>query len=221
MDPLEPVRFVSHGCVCFEHEDTVVYVDPFGLPDDAPDADLIVITHSHDDHYAPAEIAKVRRDDTCFATTAEVAKLLARDFDIDDDYVSVLSFDSPRLCFECGAALQPVCAENKNHPVSFGFGIVLQFAGFTYYLSGDTDILADNVRCDVLFVVCDGIWNMPDFETAVPAQVRAMDVLPGLVVPYHYGVFGPPSTRENGAKLCAALSAAGIPCREWKRSLFS
>ena len=50
MDPLEPVRFVKHGCVCFEHENTVVYVDPFGISDDARDADLIVITHSHDDH---------------------------------------------------------------------------------------------------------------------------------------------------------------------------
>ena len=27
MDPLEPVRFVKHGCVCFESDDAVVYVD--------------------------------------------------------------------------------------------------------------------------------------------------------------------------------------------------
>ena len=77
----------------------------------------------------------------------------------------------------------------------------------------------DNVQCDVLFVVCDGIWNMPDYEKSVPAQVAAMDVLPGLVVPYHYGVDAP-STKENGARLCAALTAAGIPCREWKKGLF-
>ena len=107
----------------------------------------------------------------------------------------------------------------QNHPVSFGFGLVLEFAGFTYYLSGDTDVLVDNVQCDVLFVVCDGIWNMPDYEKSVPAQVAAMDVLPGLVVPYHYGVDAP-STKENGARLCAALTAAGIPCREWKKGLF-
>lgn len=47
MDPLEPVRFVKHGCVCFESDDAVVYVDPYKVPDDAHDADLIVITHSH------------------------------------------------------------------------------------------------------------------------------------------------------------------------------
>ena len=76
MDPLEPVRFVKHGCVCFESDDTVVYVDPYKVPDDAHDADLIVITHSHGDHYSPEDIERVRKEDTCFATTAEVARLL-------------------------------------------------------------------------------------------------------------------------------------------------
>ena len=56
MDPLEPVRFVKHGCVCFESDDAVVYVDPYKVPDDAHDADLIVITHSHGDHYSPEDI---------------------------------------------------------------------------------------------------------------------------------------------------------------------
>ena len=167
----------------------------------------------------PTPDTTVIRFVTCFATTAEVARLLERDFGIDDDYISELSFEAPRIGFECGAVLEPVAAENKNHPVSFGFGLVLEFAGFTYYLSGDTDVLVDNVQCDVLFVVCDGIWNMPDYEKSVPAQVAAMDVLPGLVVPYHYGVDAP-STKENGARLCAALTAAGIPCREWKKGLF-
>lgn len=115
-------------------DDAVVYVDPYKVPDDAHDADLIVITHSHGDHYSPEDIERVRKEDTCFATTAEVARLLERDFGIDDDYISELSFEAPRIGFECGAVLEPVAAENKNHPVSFGFGLVLEFAGFTYYL---------------------------------------------------------------------------------------
>ena len=105
MDPLEPVRFVKHGCVCFESDDAVVYVDPYKVPDDAHDADLIVITHSHGDHYSPEDIERVRKEDTCFATTAEVARLLERDFGIDDDYISELSFEAPRIGFECGAVL--------------------------------------------------------------------------------------------------------------------
>ena len=67
MDPLEPVRFVKHGCVCFESDDAVVYVDPYKVPDDAHDADLIVITHSHGDHYSPEDIARVRGTVWCSA----------------------------------------------------------------------------------------------------------------------------------------------------------
>ena len=56
-----------------------------------------MITHSHGDHYSPEDIERVRKEDTCFATTAEVARLLERDFGIDDDYISELSFEAPRM----------------------------------------------------------------------------------------------------------------------------
>ena len=46
MDPLQLVRFVKHGCVCFEKDDVVIYVDPYGLEDRPQDADLVIITHS-------------------------------------------------------------------------------------------------------------------------------------------------------------------------------
>ena len=134
MDPLEPVRFVKHGCVCFESDDAVVYVDPYKVPDDAHDADLIVITHSHGDHYSPEDIERVRKEDTCFATTAEVARLLERDFGIDDDYISELSFEAPRIGFECGAVLEPVAAENKNRPVASSFASLRLFRSSCFEL---------------------------------------------------------------------------------------
>ena len=73
MDPLQLVRFVKHGCVCFEQDDVVIYVDPYGIEDRPQDADLVIITHSHGDHYSPQDIARVKKEDTCFATTAEVS----------------------------------------------------------------------------------------------------------------------------------------------------
>ena len=45
MDPLSSVRFVKHGCICFDVDDVVVYVDPYMVPDAPHDADLIIITH--------------------------------------------------------------------------------------------------------------------------------------------------------------------------------
>lgn len=213
MDPLDLVRFVKHGCVCFEWEDAVIYVDPYRVPEAAHDADLVIITHSHHDHYSPADIRKVMKDDTVFAANAEVGELLHRDFKLDPDYFTCLHTGGPTVIFECGAMVRPLPAENKNHPAGFGIGVLLTLGGFNWYLSGDTDVLDDSAVCDVLFVCCDGIWNMPDYASRVPAEILRMDKMPGLVVPYHYNDEENPGIGENGAVLCKALREKGIPCR--------
>ncbi len=210
---LAPVRFISHGCVCFDSGGFIVTVDPFRLPEKAPAADLIIITHSHADHYSPKDIRRICKPDTQFIATAQTAALLEKDLGVPPARVLVCAAGGARMETACGAAVTPVAAVNKNHPAGFGFGVILAFAGFTYYLSGDTDTLAPDVPCDVLFVVCDGHWNMPRYEEAVPAQLAAMRVRPGLVVPYHYGSYLPGS-KKNGGKLCAALTKAGFACEE-------
>jgi L-ascorbate metabolism protein UlaG (beta-lactamase superfamily) len=193
----------------------VVYVDPYLIDDTPHDADLILITHAHDDHYSPKDIARVMKEDTCFASTADVWRRLEEDFNIDPDYFTTMGAGTPSVAFECGVVVTPLAAENVNHPVGMGFGFVLELDEMSYYVSGDTDVLDDTARCDVLFVCCDGIWNMPGFETRVVEQVQAMAHRPGIVIPYHYGEDGVPE--ENGALLCKALSAAGIPCKEMRK----
>ena len=165
MDPLDLVRFVKHGCVCFECEDTVVYVDPYHVPGQEHDADLVGITNG-----------------------------------------TTVSPTSPAMS-QIGQSYLP-------DGIGFGIGVLLTLGGYRWYLSGDTDELDDDAACDVLFVCCDGVWNMPDFAVRVPAEIARMDRRPGLVVPYHYGGEAPGS-EGNGAVLCQALSAQGIPCREW------
>ena len=162
----------------------------------------------------------MKKEDTCFATTAEVSRLLQSDFEIDPDYITTVTSLSPTVVFECGAMVTPLVAENKHHPEGFGFGLLLEFGGVRWYLSGDTDVLDDDIRCDVLFVCCDGVWNMPGFEQTVPDQIAQMSRAPGLVIPYHYDEAENPGTGKNGAKLCEALRARGIRCKEWNGSKF-
>src|SRR5947208_2476191 len=45
-------------------EKLVVYIDSWGLTDDLPPADLLLITHAHGDHYAPDDIARAKRHKT-------------------------------------------------------------------------------------------------------------------------------------------------------------
>lgn len=214
MDPLDAIRFIKHGCVCLEYEDIVVYIDPYNIEDDEHDADLIVITHSHGDHYSPRDIERVRKDDTCFVSTPDVVRRLEADFDIDPDYMTEVLPGSPTVALECGATVRALAAENKNHPEGFGFGVLLGFAHTRWYISGDTDVLDEDVRCDVLIVCCDGVWNMPQPEKSVTEQVLAMERRPALVIPYHYGPPENPGTEPNGEAVCKALEAHGVACRE-------
>ena len=200
MDPLSSVRFVKHGCICFDVDDVVVYVDPYMVPDAPHDADLIIITHPHSDHFSPDDIAKVKKDDTCYASTLDVGAMLMEAFDINPDYFTAISAGSPSA--------------------GFGFGLLLNLGGVRYYISGDTDVLDEDVVCDVLFVCCDGVWNMPGFETRIPAELDKMEHRPALVVPYHYAEEENPGTGGNGKKLCAILRQKGYQCEEWKDSFF-
>ena len=44
----------------------VCYVDPYLLEDAPHDADLVLVTHSHHDHYSPEDIARVACERTRF-----------------------------------------------------------------------------------------------------------------------------------------------------------
>lgn len=212
MDALACVDLVRHGMVRFRVPGgPVVYVDPFQLEKAPRDAGLIVVTHSHSDHFSPQDLRKAAGPDTCFAVTAPVADWLTVEMGVDPAYISLLTPTAPDLVFECGAALTPLPAENKNHPLGFGFGALLKMGGFTYYVAGDTDVLSD-VACDALFVPCDGQYNMPGYMDRVPAQLAAMDHRPGVVVPYHYAGYME-GTDENGPRLAEKLRELGYNAR--------
>ena len=42
----------------------VIYFDPFGITEESHDADVILITHEHYDHFQPESIAKIRKEST-------------------------------------------------------------------------------------------------------------------------------------------------------------
>lgn len=209
-DALDLVTSVYHACVRLSTGGVTVYVDPLSVSRFGQDADLVIITHSHSDHFSPEDVQRVRRPDTTFVTTADVAERL-EELGVQPEYITVVGCESPTVYLEEGVAITPVVAQNKNHPIDFGFGAVVELGGYRYYISGDTDVLASDVECDVLFAVCDGQYNMPQYEQRVVEELQKMDHLPGIVVPYHYGYLE--NTEQNGEKLASALTAAGIPNR--------
>ena len=174
----------------------VIYVDPY-LFDTAPhDADFILITHSHHDHYSPEDIAKVAKEGTRFVAPRGMERELP--------YATFVS-PGDALCLLDNITVGAVPAYNTFkpfHPRKNGWvGYLVQCAGGTVvYVAGDTDDLRENraLGVDIALVPVGGTYTMDAAEAA--EFVNALK--PKVAIPEHYGsAVGKKGDGEAFAKL--------------------
>jgi L-ascorbate metabolism protein UlaG (beta-lactamase superfamily) len=183
----------------------VVYFDPWGLPDDADPADVVLITHKHYDHFDRSDIAKIRTDDTIFVAPRDVAGQLgngARVIPVGPGE----TFDAGALKGETVPAYNVVSDRLDAHPKEKGWvGYVLDLGESTCYFSGDTDALPEleEIRAQVAFLcVGNSIYTMGPQEAAGLAKA----IQPEVAVPNHYGYeCGHPSDAEAFREAAAPI----------------
>ena len=192
------VRVNAHSSVRVEAGDRVVYIDPFRLQEAPHDADLIFLTHDHFDHFSPADIALVGKDDTVFVLPESIAKKTAAVIG-PRRALTVKPGDrgeADGLAFEAVAAYNP---GKRFHPKANGWvGYVLETGGLRLYVAGDTDATpeAAAVRCDLALPPIAGTYTMDAAEAAALAN----RMRPRAVVPIHYGsVAGAPEDFDRFA----------------------
>lgn len=163
----------------------LVYVDPWGLTGDLPAADLVLVTHIHQDHFSAADIDKVRGPNTVYVAPKDVAAALSGN-------VRAVApgdrIEAAGVKIEAVPAYNIVEARLSAHPKANNWvGYVMEIGGRTYYHAGDTDHLPEleRLRVDAAFVPIGGRFAMGVPEAA--ALVQAMR--PALAVPMHYGFF--------------------------------
>ena len=163
-----------------------IHIDPFRFDSEPKDADFILITHDHHDHFSPADIERVANTKTVLvvpenmlAKAAAVETLVAKTVAVKpcEKYV----VDS--LEFETVPAYN---VGKPFHPKSAGWvGYVLNVDGSRVYVAGDTDATAEaeNVKCDVALLPIGGTYTM----NAKQAAGLANKIRPAAVIPVHYG----------------------------------
>ena len=178
------ITFIGHGSVFFEFAGKVVHVDPWGKLADysrLPKADVILVTHEHQDHFDKNAIESIRKPGTIVVLTAACAG------------GTVMKNGDARTLG--GLKVEAVPAYNLVHkrpdgqvfhPKGSGNGYVLTFGDKRVYVAGDTENIPEMrtlKNIDIAFLP----MNLPYTMTPQMAASAAGMINPRILYPYHYG----------------------------------
>lgn len=163
----------------------VIYVDPFHIGENYQDVDIILITHSHYDHFSEEDIEKVRKADTKIYVTEDYVENAKSIGFSENKIVGVKPYQT---YYEGDIEINTVPAYNVNkqfHPKENNWvGYILKIDGISYYIAGDTDITEENkkIKCDVAFVPVGGTYTTTAKEAAELVNI----IKPKVAIPIHY-----------------------------------
>lgn len=159
--------FQGHGSYRITTSDNVViYVDPFMGEGYDKEADIILVTHEHNDHNH-VELPK-KKDSTII--------IRGNDLHVGNIY---------NKTHVMGIEIEAVEAYNAKHDKATCVGYILRFDGLVLYASGDTSLTDDminkipNYHVDYALLPIDGIYNMDAKEAIICANyINAKHTIP-------------------------------------------
>jgi L-ascorbate metabolism protein UlaG (beta-lactamase superfamily) len=177
------LKLLGHACFLINIEEKVVIIDP-QKSDYSGKTDLILVSHSHRDHFDVSETEKLLKKGTiiiapedCKSEITTPIKSLKPGQEASFGKVKVRAveahnvkrFRSPGVPF---------------HPKGLGVGYLISGEGRTIYHAGDTDFIPEMKQLghvDVALLPSGGTYTMDSPDAAEAALV----IKPGVVIPMH------------------------------------
>ncbi len=188
----EPVdiTLIKHGSLAIYYKGVSIQVDPvagLGKPTDYsaefPSADVILVTHEHQDHLDAGAIEALSGDETRIILNNTSREKLGRGEPMANGERKVLPGD---IILEAVPAYNTTPGREKFHPVGNGNGYILTIDGFRIYIAGDTEDIPEMDgfgNIDVAFLPVNQPYTM-----TVDQCVRATVMIkPKVLIPYHFG----------------------------------
>ena len=192
----ENITVFTQNSIRITDRDRQIYIDPFQMREEPQDADYILITHDHYDHFSPEDIKKVAGSNTILIVPEKMQGKANEAADLVSRIVTV----KPGVHQEIdGLEIETVPAYNilkPFHPKSAEWvGYILQVDGKRVYIAGDTDATneAKAVKCDIALIPIGGTYTMD----AKKAAELVNTICPSVAIPVHYGsIVGKPGDGE-------------------------
>ena len=86
---LDKIKVYEQNSIRINSEKGVIYVDPFRIPREMHDADYILITHDHYDHFSTEDIEKVAGKESVLVIPEKMEKAVAKVSDLVSKVVTV------------------------------------------------------------------------------------------------------------------------------------
>lgn len=196
------IEVFTQNSIRIQDGDRTIYIDPFAMKMEPHDADVILITHDHYDHFSPEDIQKVANAATMVVMPEKMSGKAREEL----ASAQLANVEEQVVTMKPGAFLEvrkweletmPAYNERKSfHPKSAGWvGYILRSNGKRIYIAGDTDATkeAKSVQCDIALIPIGGTYTMDAKEAAGLINT----IQPEVAIPTHYGsIVGKPSDGE-------------------------
>lgn len=183
----ESIQWFGQAAIKIQTCGKSIYIDPYKLKQ-ADKADLVLITHSHFDHFSPDDLKLIVSSDTTifcpseFSSKAEefgAAKVIAVNPGYETEWKGIQLKTVPMYNL----------VKTSKHPKENGWvGYMLNLCNVWLYHAGDTERIPEmkNIKCDIIMLPLGQTYTMNSVEEAVDAVI---DTGASIAIPMHYGMY--------------------------------
>lgn len=188
------LQWFGHASFKITDANAVIYIDPWKLKEAKHDATIVLVSHSHYDHYSSPDIAKVSDSNTRLIAAGDVIAAQGAGEGLKPG--QTLTAGSIKI-----TGVPAYNPAKKFHPRANNWlGFVIEIDGKHIYYAGDTDETPEMdalKNIDLALLPAGGTYTMDADEAAEATK----QFKPKRAIPYHWGdIVGSKSDADEFAK---------------------
>ncbi|MEM3532316.1 MAG: MBL fold metallo-hydrolase [Candidatus Methanomethyliaceae archaeon] len=205
------IKWLGHAAFQIRGKDKIVYLDLGEGAKPSDKADLVLISHSHWDHFDPKVIERVTKADTLVIAPKDCAKNLKANVKTIEPGESLKIGDLEVMAVHAYNVKRFRSPGVPFHPKGFGVGYVLTIDGKSIYHAGDTDLIPEMKelkRVDVAILPTGDTYTMDNSEAAE----ATLTINPKIAIPMHRWTTDPEEFRrkvEAGSRVSVRVLKEG------------